>query len=321
VSIAVAGENIIDLVPIDGEEAGFRALPGGSPANVAIAAARLGTQSSLIARIGGDAFGARVRRRLDDDDVLGRYLVDSDDPSSLAVVTFDAERRARYDFWVSGTADALWRDEELPDPLAEDVQALHVGSIGLHLQPGGDSLMRLTQREAARGAVTVTLDPNIRPDVVAGGLSVVKARLEALAPSIHVVKVSDEDLALLHPGLPMEEAARHWLTLGPSLVVVTQGAQGVYAVTDTYDVTLPAPEIKLVDTVGAGDTFTGAMLHMMGRAGLLGGANLKALREVDRARLEEVLTYAAVAAAINCEREGADPPTALEIDEWQAKRQ
>jgi fructokinase len=313
--IAVAGENVVDLVPIDGTPDAYRALAGGSPANIAIAAARLGTPTSLIARIGSDAFGRRIRERLAADGVSPRYLVDAREPSSLALVTFDEHRRAAYDFWFAGTADGQWTGDELPDPLAPDIRALHVGSVALHLEPGGSALLRMILREHARGAVTLTLDPNVRPDI-SGDLAAVRRRLEALVPLCDVVKASDEDMALLYPDLDPVDAARLWRDSGPALVVVTQGPDGATAVMQHQAIAVGAPEVTVADTVGAGDAFMGALLHALHTRDLLGGDRVGALRTLTPDELRRIVEYATTAAAYTCTKQGANPPTPKALETW-----
>lgn len=315
-TLAVAGENVVDLVPVDGTPDSYRALVGGSPANIAIAAARLGTSAALIARIGADAFGRRVRERLAADGVSPRYLVDAAEPSSLAVVSFDEHRRAAYDFWFTGTADGQWTGGELPDPLGADIRALHIGSVALHLDPGGAALLRMVLREHARGAVTLTLDPNVRP-AISGDLAAVRRRLEAMVPLCDVVKASDEDMVLLYPDLDPVEAARLWRDSGPALVVVTQGEDGATAVMEHQAIAVAAPEVEVADTVGAGDAFMGALLHALDTRGLLGGDRVGALRTIAPDDLRRITEYAAAAATYTCTREGADPPTAAELDAWR----
>jgi fructokinase len=311
--LTVVGENIIDLVPLGDSTRDYRALPGGSPANIAVAASRLGTPTALLARVSTDVFGQRVRERLAADGVLDTHLVEATEPSSLAVVTFDTERRASYGFWLTGTVDWQWSDQELARRLGEEVRAVHVGSIAAYREPGAAAILRMLRRERERGAVSITVDPNVRPEVI-GGLDHARERTEELVRLADVVKASDEDLALLYPDLDHAGAARQWLALGPSLVVVTRGPNGALGLGRTAVVEASAPAIDLVDTVGAGDTFMGALLHALDRRDLLGGPARDRLAHVEKETLHEVLTTAAVAAALNCAREGADPPTAAELD-------
>lgn len=308
--LAVLGENVVDLVPVgDASAAAYRAFAGGGPANVACAAARLGSPVALIARIGADVFGRQVRARLTSCGVDGRYLVAAAEPSSLAVVSFDDERRASYDFWLTGAADWQWSDDELP-PLASDVTALHVGSLAAFLEPGASVIERLLVAERQRGRVTISLDPNVRPTII-GDLAAARERVERLIALAHVVKASDEDVAALYPGRPAGECARAWLALGPSLVVITRGADGALALTSSVTLEVPAPVVAVADTVGAGDAFSGALLHTLSGAGLLGEPG--PLGRVDAAALATIITTATAAAALTCTRPGADPPTAAEL--------
>jgi fructokinase len=322
--LTVVGENIIDLVPVDAAADGtpaYGAYVGGSPANAAVAARRLGLPTALIARVSRDVFGARIRERLAADGVDDRYLVPAAEPSSLAVVSFDAERRASYDFWLTGTADWQWADGELPDPLGDEVTAVHVGSLAAFLEPGATAIEGLLRRERERGRVTISLDPNVRPAIVAGpdgDLGPARERVERLLGLAHVVKASDEDLGHLYPGVPVEEAAQAWLERGPALVVLTRGPDGALALSRNATVAVPAPLVEVADTVGAGDTFTGALLEGLAAAGLLGADGAAKLAAIDVDTLRPVVEQAAAAAALNCTRPGANPPTGAELSAFRA---
>jgi fructokinase len=307
--IAVVGENIVDLVPAgDGL---LQPILGGSGANTAVAAARLGTPTAFLARIGSDPFGRQIRRRLENDGVDGQFLVAADEPSSLAVVSFDDQRRASYDFWVTGTADWQWRRGELPEKLPASVRALLIGSIAALQPPGAAAIAAFAERVA--GPVTLAFDPNLRPSIVGTGPAVTAA-VERLVRISQLVKVSDEDLDHLYPSRDPLAAAAEWASYGPALIVVTRGGDGADAVAGDEHLAVPAPRIDLVDTVGAGDSFAGALLHGLANAGLLGPDLSRALTE---SGLEEAVgpavRAAVVAAALTCTREGADPPTYQEL--------
>jgi fructokinase len=163
--ITVAGEALIDLV----EEGGgrYRAHPGGSPANVAVGLARLGVPCSMLARISSDALGGQLAAHLAGNAVSLRDVRRVPEPTTLALASLDAGQAA-YSFYVQGTADWQWSRGELPDALAPDVRVLHAGSLALALPPGARALEDLLAAERARGAVTVSIDPNIRPALAAG---------------------------------------------------------------------------------------------------------------------------------------------------------
>lgn len=191
---------------------------------------------------------------------------------------------------------------------------MHVGSLAAFIEPGASAIERLLVRERERGEVTISLDPNVRPAIV-GDLGAARARVERLVALAHVVKASDEDVAHLYPGRPLEQCAQAWLELGPSLVVITRGGDGALAVTSSGSIEVAAPKIELADTVGAGDTFSGGLLHALSEAGLLGNDTLASIGTDE---LAPILAAAAAAAALNCTRPGPNPPTAAELAAFQA---
>jgi fructokinase len=310
--IVIAGEALVDLV---GEPDGrYRAVPGGSPANVAVGLARLGLPTELLARLGTGRFGALIRDHLTGNGVGLTHAVVVPEPATLAVVSLDASGHAAYDFYVTGTAGWGWTPDELPAALPAAATALCTGSLALALEPGARVLTELIHREHHRGQVTVVLDPNLRPALL-GSRSTARDRLERQVAHADIVKVSDEDLAWLAPDETAEAVADRWLDLGPRLVVVTRGAAGAYGVTRRGKrITVPARPVDLVDTVGAGDAFTAGLVDALSRRRLLGGAATRdRLAMLDEAALGEIIDRAGLVAAVTCGRQGADPPTAREL--------
>ena len=306
--ITVAGETLIDLVDEGGGR--YRAHPGGSPANVAVGLARLGVPCSLLARISTDALGGQLVSYLAGNGVSMRDVVRAAEPTTLALASLDGAGQAAYSFYVQGTADWQWRREELPAALAPDVTALHAGSLALALAPGARAVEDLLAAERARGRVTISIDPNIRPPLAVGQAAEV-ARVERQIRLAHIVKASEEDTSWLYPGLGCESVARAWQRLGPDLVVITMGARGAYALgPDGTEVLRPARPVLVADTVGAGDAFCAGLLDALSRAGLLGGA--AAISRIGARQVAEVVDWAVLVAALTCERPGADPPTRAE---------
>lgn len=304
----ICGEALIDLVPDDASGARWTAIPGGSPANAAVAVARLGVHSALLARISADSFGRRLRAHLTANQVDLGLAVTAAEPSSLAIVELDETGAASYRFDIDGTADWQWADHELPTVLAEGLAAVHAGSLALALEPGGPVLERFLAR--ARERATISIDPNVRPSVD-GNLDDVRAAVDRWAAIADVLKASSDDVALLYPGEEPEAVATRWLSLGPGVVVVTLGAGGALAVTRSGSVRLPAPPTTVVDTVAAGDTFTAGFLTSLHDADALGGR----LDRLDSGTLETAVAYGLRAAAITCSRPGADPPWRNELDQ------
>ncbi|MBR8744498.1 carbohydrate kinase [Nocardiopsis sp. MG754419] len=310
--LVVVGENVMDLLPSRHGPQALWAAPGGGPANTAVAASRLGLPTRLLARIGSDGFGSMIRERLLGEGLDPDGLIDAEEPSALALATLGPDGSANYDFRMDDAADWRWRAGELPDTLDGDVTALHAASIALFREPGATLIESLLRREHGRGRVTITLDPNIRADVIGDPSAARGVALRHVAQA-HVVKASDEDLAFLYPDLTLNEAAAALAALGPVLVVVTRGAEGAFALSHGVSASVRAPKAEVVDTVGAGDSFMGALLHRLDLDGRLGSAPRERLAGLTEVDLEELLTHAAAAAAHTVTREGADPPTEEEL--------
>jgi fructokinase len=297
--IAVCGEALVDLV--SSGHGTYDALPGGSPANCAVALARLGVPSMLLARLSRDSSGRLVRQHLTTNGVDLSRAVDADEPSSLAIVSLADDGTATYRFLMDGTADWQWTDEELP-PLPADVVAVHSGSLALARSA---ALERFLVR--SRPGATISIDPNLR----AGLVDVVQARadLDRWLRLADLVKASTEDLDLLHPGEDPYEVALRWASAGPGVVVVTCASEGAFAVVAGDRVDRPAVPTTVVDTVAAGDTFSAGFLEHLHRHDLLGG-RLDGLAAGDVAG---ALDRGLRAAAVTCSRVGADPPWAAEL--------
>ncbi|MCA5892429.1 carbohydrate kinase [Isoptericola sp. NEAU-Y5] len=294
--VLAVGEALVDVVHRpDGTSAEH---PGGSLANVALTLGRLGRDVRLATWLGADARGDAVRSWLGESHVEAAPGSDGAARTSVAQATLDASGAATYEF------DLEWR---VPAGVATDAGtlAVHTGSIAAVLEPGATDVRRLV--EAARATSTITYDPNARPALM-GDAADARPRIEELVALADVVKVSDEDLAWLVPGADPLDAARAWLRSGPAIVVVTCGGSGATALTEAGEVTVAAPAVDVVDTVGAGDSFMGALLDWLWGAGLLGAARRDALRGIDRDATARMLTRAAAVAAVTVSRAGANPP-------------
>jgi fructokinase len=305
--ITVIGEAIIDLVHTGGKS--FEAHPGGSPLNVAVGLARLDRPTAMMARLSGDAFGRILRNHAESNRVDLSSAVDAPETATLAVVTLDEAGRATYDFYWDGTADWQWTDAELA-ALPADTGILHTGSLAAWTQPGADRIAALVEK--IRGSVLISYDPNMRPKLL-GTPEKVRSLAERSVAAAHVVKASDEDVQWLYPDESIEDVVRRWLTAGPDVVVITRGADGASAFTKTgLAISRPGIAIQMVDTVGAGDAFTAGMLDAVAARGL---GRPAAITGITERQLIEILDHAILAAAITCERAGADPPTRSALDD------
>ena len=299
----VVGEALIDVVArADGSRAEH---PGGSPANVALGLGRLGRHVDLLTWLGHDAEGDLVRHHLEGSGVHVLEGNRSAARTSLATATIGADGSASYEFDLEWDLPESW-DEDPGDPLV-----VHAGSIATVLQPGGAAVAAILARR--RETSTVTYDPNLRP-VLMGSPAHALPVVDALVRLADVVKVSDEDLAWLHPGVAPAEIAEEWSRSGPSLVVVTHGGEGAFASTSAgARLSVVAPKVHVADTVGAGDSFMGGLIDGLWSAGLLGADRRQALADVDAATVQAVLERCARIAAITVSRPGANPPRSEEL--------
>lgn len=296
----VVGEALVDAVARTGRP--IERHPGGSPANVALTLARLGRAVDLLTWLGEDADGRLVTDHLAAGGVDVRPGGADRTPVALATIAVDGS--ARYTF------DLEWR--LAPWRPAVPPLVVHTGSIATTLEPGGSAVLALL--EQVRSNSTITYDPNLRPAIM-GSPASVRDRVAALVALADVVKVSDEDLAWLEPDRDDEDVLADWAAAGPALVVLTRGGAGAIAIDSTgLRFEVDAPEVDVVDTVGAGDSFMGALVDGLWSAGVLGGDRRDALRRLGADAVGGVLDRCARVAAITVSRAGADPPSATELD-------
>ncbi|MCL1870250.1 MAG: carbohydrate kinase [Promicromonosporaceae bacterium] len=299
----VIGEALVDVMPgLDGP----RDLPGGSPANVAVTLGRLGHRPTLVTSLASDARGKAVRGWLESSGVDVVASEPSTGRTSTAAVVLAPDGGATYEF------DLAW---DLPGELAgtavRDADVVHAGSIATVLEPGAravEAAMRV-----AGGRALVSFDPNARP-AITPDVAAVLPRVERLVALSDVVKVSAEDLEWYHPGVDPLSVARHWAGRGPVVVVVTLGGDGAVVVRDGDTVRVPGVRVTVADTIGAGDTFTGALLDALAGLGARGPRARKVLEGLTPEQLAEAARWAASAAAVTVSRPGADPPTRAELE-------
>jgi fructokinase len=230
--------------------------------------------------------------------------VETNDPTTLAIAEVDHEGVARYRFYERGTSASGLTTEAALAALPGVVDILHVGTLGLTLEPVATATEAVVERLA--GDALVALDPNIRPWVVEDE-DAYRARLDRVLARSHVLKVSEEDLAWLRPELGATEAVRSLLEGGPSVGLLTRGPHGALVVTRTAEVAVPAPRAKVVDTIGAGDAFGGGFLAWWSERGL-GRDDLDRIDVV-----VEATEFACLVAARTCSKPGAEPPYRSEL--------
>lgn len=300
--VLVVGEALIDVVR--GRDGSVAEHVGGSPANVALGLGRLGRGVDLLTWIGRDPRGRRIVEHLA---ASGAAVVpgsDGAERTSVAVAHLADDGGATYEFDLTWQVPASWT-APAGAPLA-----VHTGSIGAVLAPGGADVARILA--AHRASATITYDPNLRPSLMPPP-EVTRPVVEALVAIADVVKLSDEDLAWLAPEDPLGLAER-WAQAGPALVVVTRGGEGALAWTARGErIDVPPVRVPVADTVGAGDSFMAGLIDGLWSAGLLGPDARSDLHAVGAGTVRALLERCARIAAITVSRPGADPPTAAEL--------
>lgn len=302
--ITALGEALIDLMPAGADGKLWHARPGGAPMNVAVAAARLGAPTSFVGHLSTDRFGAVLRAHLDEAGVDISQCMVTEAATTLAVVdpggassepgfTFHSAETTAISFDAVGV--------ELPQGI------VHLcGSVSAVLEPAAAAFDALI---AGAGERLVSIDPNPRP-AIAGDATSFAAHLDRWIDHADLVKVSRADLGWIEPALDAETVARAWMERGVRAVVVTRGGDGAIAHTAAGTVEVPSVPVEVIDTVGAGDTFTGGLLCALHEAGVGDAATLDAL---DGDGWRQALEFAVGVAAIACSRVGADPPWRNEL--------
>lgn len=315
-TIAVLGERIIDMVPTD-DSGGYRALPGGSPANVALGLARLGMHPLLLGRRADDGLAIILDEQLLASGLSLDGLVAAGGLSMHAVCMRNPDGSMAYSFYHRDSPDLSWTPEDLSRALgllaARGTVAWHTGSLVSWLGSGVEALLDAWRSARAAGNLTLSYDPNARPG--AQDRDVMRDRVEDFIASAHIVKASDEDVAYLYPQTPADDVCARWAVSGPNIVVLTRGAQGATVwQPDAQPMHVPGHCVAVADTVGAGDTVTAALLA--GLAGELGPGSEERLARLPGDQVREIVARATAAAAITCSRPGADPPTGTDVDQF-----
>jgi fructokinase len=330
------GESLIDFVPLNATDRGksksgtggtrpedreevlsgdamstdFRMHSGGSILNVAVGLARLGHHVAFAGKIAEDFFGHHLLQTLKTEGVDTRFVSTAKAQTALAFVAME-EGEPVYSFYGDGTADTLLTAEDIPESLYQETSILHLGSISL--LRGMTPVTVLETAEHLKGRVLLSLDPNIRTSLIHDEQAY-RALLQRLFSLTDILKLSYVDLAWLLPGASVEESLLQLCGLGPALVIITQGVKGVLARSgSSQTVHVPTFPVSVIDTVGAGDTFCAGVLARLADQAVLSRERILSLTEQE---LREVISFASAAAALNCTREGANPPHRSEVEHY-----
>jgi fructokinase len=308
-SVLVIGEALVDVVyGINGE---IKNIPGGSPANTAVALARLGTKTYMKARTSSDQFGTEIRNYLTNQNVNLDYSLVVDSPSSVIDAVIQKDGSAKYEANLNGAADYGWTFAELNQEIDRDIQIIQLGSLTSYVEPGATNVEKWFAQLRQSDKYLLTFDPNIRHPLDGQNEKDVRNRAKRLASLSHVVKASDEDLNWIFSNDNPKDSAINIIKSGASLVFVTLGKKGAFVVNKELEIIeVPAKEIEVIDTIGAGDTFAAALITQLLANSWINENELEKLKTTD---LTAILTNCALAATITCSRQGANPPHRLEV--------
>ena len=317
--IICAGEALIDMVENpEQREMCFVPKPGGSPYNTALAAARAGADVGFFGTLSVDGFGRKLMSRLNDEHVSVKYVKQCTDPTALAFVQIREHGEPEYSFYFNGTSMTAFDSEKS----AQLINELHViscvvfGSISLVVEPTATLLEAMVLSVAASpNRCIISYDPNVRPALIRDK-AIFLERFQKIVEHADIVKVSQADLEYVMPGVNFETALQQLAKQGPVLVVGTRGSRGALCIRRNADGALLQSEVSgrtvtVADTVGAGDTFHGALLAALQAMGKL---NKDALRTLNEEQFKHALEFAVSASALVCMRYGAEPPTLQEIN-------
>jgi fructokinase len=297
------GEALIDvIVDVDGDVTA--AAIGGAPLNTARTLARLDVPVSFLGGVSADAFGRRIMRMLQADGVGYALKEPMSAPTTLAIAELDDHGAASYRFVFDGTSATLVSPADAIAAVRSDCTVLHVGTLALVLEPLAMATRAVV--EAAPASQIVMVDPNCRPAVMTGSI-VFQETLAAVLERADVVKVSGDDLAFLYPGQRPATAAEQIHMRTGATVLFTDGANAVEVICAGGKQVLPVPAVPVVDTVGAGDSFSGGFLAHWVRQGW----GREELQELDK--VVEAADFGIKVAGITCQRAGAEPPFSAEV--------
>jgi fructokinase len=309
--ILVCGEALIDLYVQPDAALGpiLKATVGGSPLNVAIGLARLGTDAAFLGGVSTDHFGTLLVQAMSEEGIDISLLKRSARPTPLVLVAPDAGGHPSYTFYAHESAECDLIFADMPVRLPAAINAIALGSYALAADPIGTALLTLAEREAHR--LVICLDCNLRPAMV-GPLDRWRDRIERFARCAAIIKLSEEDfVAGWGENADLGDHVSRWLTQGAQLIVMTHGANGATAWHRCGRLAIPGQRAQVVDTVGAGDSFQAGLLARLAQKALL---SRFALTTLDRASIEDAMHYANITAAMTCGRRGADAPQRAEVD-------
>ena len=311
------GELLVDMFAAElgrnlGEVSAFHPKPGGAPANVAVSLARLGVQSAFVGKVGDDAFGRHLALVLAEEgvDITGiRY--DSEARTTLAFVARPDPDNAQFLFYRNPGADTRLRSSEIDRQFLSQARILHFGSLSLVEPPIKLALNEAIEIVRDAGGM-ISLDVNYRPTLWKGPKAAYE-EVTAILPDINLLKVNEDELALLSGSRDLEVGSQILLDSGPDAVVVTLGAEGSYFRTRDDAGHIKGYAVETIDSTGCGDAFIAGVLSQM-----LDIEDWKS--QLSRLRMISILRYGNAVGALTATKEGVIPalPTREAVHDFLA---
>ena len=310
--IVTLGEVVSDIYRAEGEspvELPFIARPGGAPANVAVAASRLGSEAAFIGSVGEDLFGDFILRALESEGVQTSSVVRQKPPTrtSLAFVEISDTGDRSFTFYRSSpAADELLSSEDVMEEIVSGASFVNFGSIPLIREPVRSATRRLAEI-ANELDIPVAFDVNFREHLWENP-EVAREVVDPLLDLSTIIKMGDDELAPLLDTKDPEEAANMLLERGASLVLVSLGSEGAFYATKDFSGNVPSFEVEAVDATGAGDAFLAAVLVRLSEG------------EWDEAAVREAVLRGTAAGSLACTGYGAMSalPTKDELERFMA---
>ncbi len=309
--VVTLGEILIDFTPCGISPAGQRVFeqnPGGAPANVLASLCKCGKKTAFIGKVGKDMHGAFLKETLEKSGINADGLVEDDNVfTTLAFVALSDTGERSFSFARKPGADTCLTEAELKEDIIEDAKIFHIGSLSLTADPSKSTTMKALDIAKKAGCI-ISYDPNYRAPLWDGREAAIEG-MRSVVPYIDVMKISDEETALLTDVEDPKGAAEKLVEAGVPLVAVTLGAAGALVCTKEGSRIVPGFQANMVDTTGAGDSFWGGFLNMLLESGK---------RPCD-VTLEEAVSFARfgnAVASLCVEKRGAIPamPTPEEVE-------
>jgi fructokinase len=307
------GEMLVDFLPDPAGPDGmihYQPHPGGAVANAAVALARLGGATRFVGKVSADSFGRMLLKTLQENGVDTRSIpITTHSNTTLALVTLQTNGQREFTFYRHQTADTLLEVADLKPEIWENVAICHLGSVLLATEPARTATLAALEQARQRGLL-VTFDVNVRPALWSSETEI-RATLAQVIAQVDLLKFSAEEAHYLTPSLekPLDPAdqsrlfqlGQELLNQGPALVIITRGALGALFMTRQHTSEVVTSQTSVIDTTGAGDAFSGAILYQLREQGWTTQTRLAALQTHE---LQSLGQFANRAAGISCTRYG-----------------